>query len=100
MIADVKCSCGRFYLEVAGIAVAMQGDNCRASLPEECLDPIPSEELEAASIGGKPAKDLPIEHVRFFRGERWTKESLEYVAGVINDAAAPEASTHSPQNLT
>ena len=41
-IASVGLSCGRNYLEVAGIIVAMEGDKCRASnLPEEILPQIP-----------------------------------------------------------
>lgn len=86
-LAEVDCSCGRYYLSVAGITLAVQGDKCRAMLPEEVCPPIPEEELERASIGGTPAKDIPLEVVRFFRGDYWTKEMLEYVANHINDAA-------------
>lgn len=87
-IADVKCSCGRQVLFVAGFAVAMEGDMCRdGSLPESVLPAIPDDELATASIGGKPAKDMPIRMVRFFRGDRWTGEMLRHVADRINAAA-------------
>ena len=88
MIAEVNFSCGRNFLEVAGITLAVEGDACRDSLPEECLEPIPTEELAQASIGGKPASDMPIDMVRFFRGEQWTKRMLEYVADEINNYGA------------
>lgn len=87
-IAEVRCTCGRMVLFVAGIALAMEGDKCRdGSLPESVLEPIPEEELARATIGGKPVKDMPIEVVRFFRGDYWTGPMLEYVAGRINAAA-------------
>jgi len=88
MFAEVRCSCGRYFLDIAGVVVAMQGDPCRAELPEEYLEVISSEELNRASIGGKPANELPLELVRFFRGGVWTKRMLEHVADVINNAAA------------
>lgn len=84
MIAEVKLSCGRFYLEVCGIVVAMEGDPCRHSLPDEAAEPIPQQELEDAMIGDKKASDLPLDVVRWFRGERWSRKSLEWVAGEIN----------------
>jgi len=85
-IAEVGLSCGRYYLSVAGIVLAMEGDKCRdASLPESVLSPIPQDELEYATIGGKPVKDLPIETVRFFRGDCWNKKMLDYVAKKINE---------------
>ena len=84
MLAEVLFTCGRHYLNVAGIAVAMEGDPCREMLPEECLEPISKEELENATIGGTPARDLPIGTVRFFRGDKWTKKMLEYAADQIN----------------
>lgn len=90
-LAEVKFSTGRYYLDVAGIAVAMEGDKCRDTLPDDVAAPIPEDELERASIGGKPAKDLPLHIVRFFRGERWRKESLEWAAEKINAVAAGEA---------
>jgi hypothetical protein len=34
-IAEVKFSTGRYYLEVAGIVVTMEGDPYRGELPEE-----------------------------------------------------------------
>ena len=89
MLAEVKFSCGRSYLSVAGIAVAMEGDRCRDSgMPEGVLPPIPPEELEHATIGDKRAKDLPIEMVRFFRGDNWTEQMLQWAADKINAAAA------------
>ncbi len=93
VIAAVKLSCGRTYLEVAGIAIAMQGDTCRATLPEECLDQIPESELQRASIGDESAKDLPVEVVRFFRGDRWTIQMLEYVANKINKCRGDKCPT-------
>jgi hypothetical protein len=84
-IAEVRFSCGRAHLVVAGITVAMQGDKCRhGEFPENILPPIPPEELERATVGGKPAKDLPIEMVRWFRGDNWTEEMLKYTAEQIN----------------
>ena len=86
-IARVACVCGRSVLYVAGFAVAMEGDKCRDSnIPYELTDPIPEEELATATIGGQPAKNLPIDVVRIFRGERWTPAMLEYVANKINEA--------------
>jgi hypothetical protein len=86
MIADVSLCCGRCVLFVAGFAVAMEGDKCRTSrIPEEYLPPIPKEELESVTIGGKPAGELPIGVVRFFRGDNWTTKMLEYVAEKINN---------------
>src|SRR5437868_2791622 len=80
-LAHVGLSTGRHYLTIAGVIVAMEGDPCRdANLPESILPPIPAAELEQATIGGKPAKDLPINVVRFFRGDRWTPAMLEWVA--------------------
>jgi hypothetical protein len=90
-IAEVGLSTGRQYLKVAGIVIAVEGDPCRDSdLPEEVLPPIPPAELEHASIGGKPIKDLPMNLVRFFRGDNWTPEMLEYVAQRINEAHAAD----------
>ncbi len=88
-IAKVLFSCGRHYLSVAGVALAMEGDKCRdGDLPEEVYEPIPEEELNRATIGGKPIRDMPMDVVRFFRGDCWTKKMLEYVAVRINAAAA------------
>lgn len=88
--AEVNLSCGRYYLSVAGIVVVMEGDKCRAELPEKVSPPIPEDELENASIGGKPAKDLPIDVVRFFRGDNWTEKMLRYAARTINVARRKE----------
>lgn len=87
-LAEVRFSCGRHYLSVAGYAIAMEGDRCReGDLPEEVFDPIPEEELASATIGGKPASEIPIEVVRFFRGDNWNERMLAYVAEKINEAA-------------
>lgn len=87
-LAEVRLSCGRCYLSVAGIAVAMEGDKCRdGNMPEEVLPPIPEHELEHAMIGDQRAKDLPIGVVRFFRGDCWDEKMLEHAAKVINEAA-------------
>src|SRR6266404_5519505 len=86
-IAEVLLTCGRYVLFVAGIAVGMEGDKCReASFPEELFDPIPEEELEYASIGGRPVKEIPIEVVRWFRGDNWNEQMLRYAANEINTA--------------
>lgn len=85
-IAEVNSYCGRSVLHVAGVAVAMEGDACRHNLPDEVAEPIPADELEHAMIGDKLAKDLPLDVVRFFRGERWRPASLKWVATVINEA--------------
>ena len=85
MIAEVILSMGRHHLKVGGVVLATEGDKCRDSgLPEDVLDPIPADEMESASIGGKPIKDLPIDIVRFFRGENWTPRMMEWVAAKIN----------------
>jgi hypothetical protein len=87
-IAEVRCTCGRNVLFVGGFALAMEGDKCRdGRIPEEVREPIPEPELAAASIGGVPAKDLPPDMVRFFRGDCWTTPMLEYVAERINAAS-------------
>jgi hypothetical protein len=84
-LAEVRFTCGRCYLSVAGIVVAMEGDQCRdGDMPNEVYDAIPDRELETASIGGEPIKDMPIEVVRFFRGSNWTEKMLEYAASKIN----------------
>lgn len=87
VLAEVRLSTGRQYLTVAGFILAMEGDPCRDSsnIPEDVLPPIPEAELASATIGGKPAKDLPIDMVRWFRGDNWTPEMLEYVAAKINE---------------
>lgn len=88
-LAEVIYSMGRCHLQVAGIVIATQGDKCRdGSLPESVLPPIPEAELETATIGDKRAKDLPIELVRFFRGDNWTPQMIQYVADQINAKAA------------
>jgi hypothetical protein len=90
-LAEVFLSMGRHHLRVAGFVLGTEGDKCRdGSIPEEVLPPIPPEELEHATIGGKPAKDMPVDVVRFFRGNLWTPEMLRYVAERINAAARPE----------
>ncbi len=87
-VARVRCSCGRWFLEVCGFALAVEGDPCRdVGLPESVLPPIPASELAAASIGGRPAAELPLAVVRFFRGERWTEASLRWVAAEVNRRA-------------
>jgi len=84
-IAEVICSMGRIHLKVAGIVLATQGDKCRdGSLPESVLPPIPAEELANATIGDKKASELPIKLVRFFRGDYWTPDMIEWVAAKIN----------------
>lgn len=88
MIAKVFLSMGRWHLKVAGFVLATEGDKCRdANLPEEVFDPIPEEELARASIGGKPAKELPIEMVRWFRGDNWNEKMMRYVADKINESS-------------
>jgi hypothetical protein len=87
-LAAVRTYAGRYYLSVAGIVLAMQGDKCRDSdFPEHVFDPIPAEELARASVGGTPATELPIEVVRFFRGDVWNQKMLEFAANKINEAA-------------
>jgi len=87
-LAEVRLSCGRFYLSVAGIAVAMEGDKCReGDLPDEVYPPIPDEELATATIGGEPIADMDPRIIRVFRGERWTESMLRYVAGRINEVS-------------
>lgn len=88
-LAHVGFSCGRCYLQVGGIIVAMEGDKCRdGDLPEEILPEIPEAELERATIGGEPAKDIDRDIVRFFRGDVWNQKMLRYAAEKINQAAA------------
>ncbi len=85
-LAEVRSSCGRAVLYVAGIAIAMEGDKCRHLVPEEFAERIPPEELERASIGGLTCKDIPLDVVRFFRGDNWQSTSLEWAAKTINEA--------------
>jgi len=89
-IATVGFSTGRYYLKVAEIIVAMEGDPFRGELPEAVMPPISAEELEHATIGGESVKDTPIEVVRWFRGDNWTEKMLEYTAEQINTAAAKQ----------
>ena len=86
-VAQVGFSCGRHYLEVGGVVVAMEGDACRQMLPSEVATEIPQEELEGACIGERRAIDLPIDVVRFFRGDQWAEKSLRWAADTINSAA-------------
>jgi len=87
-LAEGCFSCGRSYLSVAGICVAIEGDRCReAELPDEVYEPIPADELATATIGGKPVAGMESRVVRFFRGSNWTDKMLEYVAEQINKAA-------------
>jgi len=88
-IAEVVLSMGRHHLRVAGFYLATEGDKCRdGSLPEDVLPPIPADELEHATIGGQPVKDMPRDVVRFFRGDCWTPAMMEWVAARINETAA------------
>jgi hypothetical protein len=85
-LAEVRGTCGRWVLFVAGIAVAMEGDPCRdGNLPPEILDEIPAEELAHATVGGRPAAELHLDIVRFFRGDRWNEAMLRWAAGRINE---------------
>lgn len=87
-LAEVRLSCGRFYLSVAGVALAMEGDKCReGDLPDAVYDPIPDEEIERATIGGQSIKEMDPRIVRVFRGERWNRAMLDYVAEKINTEA-------------
>jgi hypothetical protein len=84
-LAEVRCSCGRYFLSVAGIAVAMEGDSCReANVPEDLWGEIPTAELAQATIGSRPAAELPTDVVRFFRGGRWNEDMLRWAAETIN----------------
>jgi len=85
-LAEVYLQCGRFNLTVAGILVAMEGDRCRyGEFPEEILPEIPQAELESTSIGGESCADMDINIVRYFRGDNWNKEMLQYTADKINE---------------
>lgn len=84
MLARVGLACGRQYLEIAGIVVAMEGDKCRHDLPDEIAEPIPISILERSVIGGKSCIELPLSLVRSIRGENWRPESLEWAAEKIN----------------
>ncbi|AMV31305.1 hypothetical protein VN12_04255 [Pirellula sp. SH-Sr6A] len=97
MFAEVKFSTGRHYLSVAGIAVAMEGDACRHHLPDEAAEPIPQQELENAMIGDKKASELPLDVVRWFRGERWSEKSLQWAADQINKFAIAVPTTASEE---
>lgn len=91
-LAEVRLSTGRFYLSVAGYVVAVEGDKCReGELPDALYDPIPDEELETATIGGQKVKGMDPAIVRVFRGSRWNRGMLEYVAAEINRKAANHA---------
>lgn len=88
-LAEVGFSTGRHYLSVAGIIVAMEGDKCRdAEIPEHVLPLISEDELEHATIGGKPAKEFSRSMIRFFRGDCWTERMLHWAADKINNEQA------------
>lgn len=36
-----------------------------------------------------PAREVPLEVIRFFTGEKWRKESLEWAARRINESLLP-----------
>lgn len=87
-LAEVVLSMGRCHLRVGGVYLATEGDKCRdGNIPEHVLPPVPPEELASASIGGEPAASLPTSVVRFFRGDNWTTEMMEWAADKINAAA-------------
>jgi hypothetical protein len=87
-IAEVLLSCGRYYLSVAGISLAIEGETCReGNLPDQLYDTVPEEEFANATIGGRPIRNLNPAMVRVFRGSLWNKEMLEYVADRINQRA-------------
>lgn len=86
-IAEVGFSCGRSYLKVAGVIVAVEGDRCRdcGNIPEEFKDPIPDHVYEG-TIGGKPiTRDMDPDLIRFFVGENWSEKMLCYLANRINE---------------
>lgn len=91
-LAEVRLACGRQYLSVAGVAVAMEGDPMRdADLPEEAYEPIPADELDRATIGGKPVKGMDPRVIRSFRRDVWSPRTLDFVAKRINAAAVEVA---------
>jgi len=63
-IAEVKISDGRWYLDVSGFVLAVEGDVCRDM-----------------KLCGWPVKDAAEV---FFNKDIWDKEKLERVASVIN----------------
>lgn len=63
--AKVASACGRYYLEVAGLVVAMEGDPCR----------------EVYILANAPSQD---ERRTFGEGGYWTKARLEFAADRIN----------------
>lgn len=76
-IAKVGLSCGRLYLEVSGIIVAMEGDKCRdSSIPDEYRTPMP-ESITKDNV-------LSLGMIRFLYGSEWNEKMLEYVADRIN----------------
>jgi hypothetical protein len=93
--AEVGFSTGRYFLSVAGVIVAAEGDKCRDILPESVCEPIPEDELDRAWIGGERAKDVPLHIVRFFRGDSWRKKSLQWAADRINAVIAGTAKPYS-----
>jgi hypothetical protein len=85
MFAEIVFSMGRCHLKIGGFYLATEGDKCRdGNLPEELFSPIPQEEIDRATIGGKPAGDISIEIVRWFRGDNWNEHMMRYVAEQIN----------------
>lgn len=89
-LAEARCCCGRITLFVAGIALAMEGDNCReGGLPDHLYNEIPDHEMATATIGGEPIRDMLTQLVRFFRGDVWNGEMLRFVADKINATANP-----------
>lgn len=85
-LAEVLFSCGRYFLSVGGFTLAMEGDKCRCGdIPGDILPLISKYEMQTATIGGKPISEIEIDIVKFFRGDNWTKEMMEYVADSINN---------------
>jgi hypothetical protein len=82
MLAEVVFSCGRAFLMVAGIAVAMELDVCRdGDFPDECFVRDPDIERILGPIEGPQRRNV------------WNRKMLDYAAAKINGAAtaAPEA---------
>ena len=89
-IAEARFGCGRSYLSVADVVLAMEGDKCRdGDMPNEVYDPIPAHEYETATIGGESINGMDECLIRVFRGSTWTPKMLKFVADKINAATKP-----------
>lgn len=85
-LAFVGLACGRQYLKVGGVIVAMEGDVCRdATIPAECcerrVDTIALDSL----TNGRVMDEERFESIkRMCTRDVWNAKSMEWTAKQIN----------------